>query len=153
MHLPRLALLSLLGASVFVASGCKSTPSAEPAKVSKVFVRDVVASTLHVTDTLANAVHDAEVRALSSHGFTVVANEADADATLRSSWRTQKSTANRADDSKVSLSISLFDKSNHRLFEGTSGPGVSANFWSDSRATSEVNAILKGLPAPASAKK
>ncbi len=149
MHLPRLALLSLLGASVFVAAGCKSTPTAETTKVTKVFVRDVAASTQHVTDTLANAVHDAEVRALTNQGYTVVATEADADATLRSSWRTQKSSANRSDESLVSLSVSLFDKSNHRLFEGTSGPGVSVNFWSDSRATAEVNAILKTLPAPA----
>ena len=45
--------------------------------------------------------------------------------------------------------LDLFDKSNHRLFEGVSGPGVPANFWSESRATSEVNAILKGLQPPA----
>ena len=150
MHLPRLALLATLGFASVFSSGC-NTASAPvgTGKVTKVFVRDVVASTLHTTDKLANAVHDAEVRALGTQGYTVVANEADAEATLRSSWRTQKTSGNRAGEPDVSLSISLFDKSNRRLFEGVSGPGVPANFWSESRATSEVNAILKGLQPPA----
>jgi len=153
MHLPRLALLSLLGLSSILSTGCNtSTQPAAVGKVSKVFVRDVAASSLHSTDTLANAVHDAEVRALTSRGYTVVASEGEAEATLRSSWHTQKGTGNRASESDVSLSVGLFDKSNRRLFTGSSGPGVPANFWNDSRATAEVNAILKGLPEPAAKK-
>jgi hypothetical protein len=150
MHLPRLAFLAALGFASVFATGCNTgSAPATASKVTKVFVRDVAASTLHATDTLSNAVHDAEVRALGSQGYTVVSNEAEAEATLRSSWRTQKSTGNRAAEPDVSLSISLFDKSNRRLAEGVSGPGVPANFWSESRATSEVNAIIKGFPAPA----
>jgi hypothetical protein len=117
--------------------------------VSKVYVRDVAASSLHATDILANAVHDAGVRALSAQGYTVVATEGEADAVLRSSWQTQKSAGNRSDIPNVSLSLALFDKSNRRLFDGNSGPGVAANFWNDGRATAEVTTILKGLPAPA----
>ncbi len=148
MHLPRLALLSLLGISALITAGCNTATPVSSGKVSKVFVRDVAASTLHATDILANAVHDAEVRALSAQGFTVVATEGEADAVLRSSWHTQKSTNNRSDEPTVSLSVALFDKSNHRLFDGSSGPGVAANFWNDGRATAEVTSILKGLPAP-----
>lgn len=149
MHLPRLTLLSLLGISALTTAGCNtSTPSAT-GQVSKVYVRDVAASSLHATDILANSVHDAGVRALSAQGYTVVATEGEADAVLRSSWHLQKSTNNRSDEPTVSLSLALFNKSNHRLFDGSSGPGVSANFWNDGRATAEVTAILKGLPAPA----
>lgn len=149
MHLPRLILLPVLGLAALASSGCNTATPAATGKVSKVFVRDVAASSLHATDILANAVHDAEVRGLTAQGYTVVANEGDADAVLRSSWRTQKSTDNRSDVPNVSLSVSLFDKSNHRLFDGSSGPAVPANFWNESRATSEVQAILKSLPAPA----
>jgi len=149
MHLPRLALLFVCGLASFLSSGCATSPAAPAGKVSKLFVRDVAASTLHATDILANAVHDAEVRALTKQGYAVVASEGEAEATLRSTWRTLKSSGNRAGQPEVSLSVSLFDKSGHRLFEGTSGPGVPANFWSESRATAEVNAILKGLPEPA----
>lgn len=149
MHLPRLALLSVLGLATLVITGCNTASPVASGKVSKVFVRDVVASSLHTTDILANAVHDAEVRALTAQGYTVVSNEGDADAVLRSSWRTQKSSDNRSDIPSVSLSVSLFDKSSHRLFDGTSGPAVPANFWNEGRATAEVTAILKGLPAPA----
>ena len=63
--------------------------------------------------------------------------------------QTQKSAGNRSDIPNVSLSLALFDKSNRRLFDGNSGPGVAANFWNDGRATAEVTTILKGLPAPA----
>ncbi|MEY4402208.1 MAG: hypothetical protein RIR91_243 [Verrucomicrobiota bacterium] len=149
MHLPRLALLSVLGIAALSTLGCNTATPVAAGKVSKVFVRDVVASSLPSTDILANAVHDAEVRALTAQGYTVVSNEGDAEAVLRSSWRTQKSTDNRSDVPAVSLSVSLFDKSNHRLFDGTSGPAVPANFWNEGRATSEVTAILKALPAPA----
>lgn len=149
MHLPRLALLSVLGLAALVTTGCNTASPVASGKVSKVFVRDVVASSLHATDILANAVHDAEVRALTAQGYTVVSNEGDADAVLRSSWRTQKSSDNRSDIPSVSLSVSLFDKSNHRLFDGDSGPAAPANFWNEGRATAEVTAILKGLPAPA----
>lgn len=149
MHLPRLALLTVLGLSALATVGCNTATPASRGPVSKVFVRDVAASSLHATDILANAVHDAGVRALSAQGFTVVATEGEADAVLRSSWQTQKSTDNRSDIPKVSLSLSLFDKSNRRLFDGNSGPAVAANFWNDSRATAEVTTILKGLPAPA----
>ena len=80
MHLPRLALLSLLGISALTTAGCNtSTPSAT-GQVSKVYVRDVAASSLHATDILANSVHDAGVRALSAQGYTVVATEGEADA-------------------------------------------------------------------------
>jgi hypothetical protein len=149
MHLPRLALLSLLGISALVTSGCNNSTPVVAGQVSKVYVRDVAASSLHATDILANAVHDAGVRALTAQGFTVVATEGEADAVLRSSWQTQKSTDNRSDIPNVSLSLSLFDRSNRRLFDGNSGPGVAANFWNDGRATAEVTLILKGLPAPA----
>lgn len=149
MHLPRLALLSLLGISAFATSGCNTSTPAAAGQVSKVYVRDVAASSLHTTDILANAVHDAGVRALSAQGYTVVATEGEADAVLRSSWQTQKSANNRSDIPNISLSLSLFDKSNRRLFDGTSGPGVAANFWNEGRATAEVTTILKGLPAPA----
>lgn len=149
MHLPRLLPLSTLGLFVFAAMGCNSAPRVERAAVSKVFVRDVSASTLHVTSLLGNAVHDAEVRALTAQGYTVVTNEGEAEATLRSSWKTQRTASNRADDYDVSLSISLFDKGNHRLFDGNSGPGVSVNFWNEGKATAEASAILKQLPAPA----
>jgi hypothetical protein len=140
MHLPRLALLTILGLSALATIGCNTATPAARGPVSKVFVRDVAASSLHATDILANAVHDAGVRSLSAQGFTVVATEGEADAVLRSSWQTQKSTDNRSDIPKVSLSLSLFDKS---------GPAVAANFWNESRATAEVTTILKGLPAPA----
>lgn len=149
MHLPRLALLSLLGISALITSGCNTSTPVATGPVSKVYVRDVAASSLHATDILANAVHDAGVRALSAQGYTVVATEGEADAILRSSWQTQKSAGNRSDIPNVSLSLSLFNKSNRRLFDGNSGPAVAANFWNEGRATAEVTTILKGLPAPA----
>ncbi|MCX6918898.1 MAG: hypothetical protein NTX41_06335 [Verrucomicrobia bacterium] len=149
MHLPRLALLSLLGISALTTSGCNTSTPAAASPVSKVYVRDVAASSLHATDILANAVHDAGVRALSAQGYTVVATEGEADAVLRSSWQTQKSAGNRSDTPNISLSLSLFNKANRRLFDGNSGPGVAANFWNEGRATAEVTTILKGLPAPA----
>ena len=149
MHLPRLALLTLLGISALITSGCNTSTPVAAGQVSKVYVRDVAASSLHDTDILANAVHDAGVRALSAQGYTVVATEGEADAVLRSSWQTQKSAGNRSDIPNVSLSLSLFNKANRRLFDGNSGPGVAANFWNVGRATAEVTTILKGLPAPA----
>jgi hypothetical protein len=149
MHLPRLALLSVVGLAALTSTGCNSATPAAASKVSKVFVSDVASSSLHATDILANAVHDAEVRALTAQGYTVVPNEGDAEAILRSSWRTQKSVDNRSETPGVALSVTLFDKSNHRLFEGNSGPSVPVNFWNEGRATAEVNAILKALPAPA----
>ncbi len=149
MHLPRLAQFTALGLFALAALGCSSRQRSESVTVRKVFVRDVAASTLHVTATLGDAIHDAAVRALTAQGYTIVTNEGEAEATLRTSWRAQPSTSQRPSEANVSLSISLFDKANRRLFDGNSGPGVAANFWNEGKATSEVTAILKQLPAPA----
>ena len=149
MHLLRLAPFATLGLIALAPLGCNTNKRTENVAVTHVFVRDVAASTLHTTSTLGNAIHDAEVRALTAQGFTVVTNEGEAEATLRSSWQTQPSTSNRPGEANVSLSISLFDKNNRRIFDGNSGPGLAVNFWNEGKATAEVISILKKLPAPA----
>ena len=73
------------------------------------------------------------------------ATAAEAQATLRSSWR-----VNKAVDGRVSLalSVTLFDPSGRRLLSTDSGTALSANFWNDSTVRRAIEQALARLPRP-----
>ena len=99
----------------------------------------------YFTASASNAVHDASVSELRRLGYVVVTNTSEADAVLKSSWRIKKSEDNRNDLQVASLSVSLFDRKNRRLFDADSGPSVPANFWNESRASTEIANMLNRL--------
>lgn len=148
MNLPRLGQIALaaLFAVISVACSTSATSSADLKSVSKIFVADTAASNTLETNALNNAVHDAAVRELQRLGYAITSNSNEANATLRSSWRTRKGEGVRNDSESISLSLSLFSKSGQRLFDADSGPAVLANFWNESRANTEVIAMLARLP-------
>ncbi len=139
-----LALLTVLAAFL---SGCATgaTPHASLAGITRVYVADTVGGATPETSNASNAVHDASISELRHLGYVVVLNAAEADAVLKSSWRIKKSEDNRQDVQVASLSLSLFNKKNQRLFDADSGPSVPSGFWSESRAISEVNGMLNHL--------
>jgi|APGre2960657468_1045069.scaffolds.fasta_scaffold00321_7 hypothetical protein len=148
MNLPRLGQIALAALFTVVSIACstRSTPSADLKTVTKIYVADTVASNSVETNALNNAVHDTAVRELQRLGYAIATNSNDANATLRSSWRIRKGEGVRNDSESLSLSLSLFSKSGQRLFDADSGPAVLANFWNESRANTEVSAILSRLP-------
>lgn len=148
MNLTRLGQMALVALFTVISVACstRSTPSADLKSVTKIYVADTVASNSLETNALNNAVHDTAVRELQRLGYVIATNSNDANATLRSSWRIRKGEGVRNDSESLSLSLSLFSKSGQRLFDADSGPAVLANFWNESRANTEVSAILSRLP-------
>ena len=130
--------------------GC-SAPTESPAglaAVRKVFVIDTPAAGVPEADALGDSVHDAAVRELVRLGYQATATAAEAQATLRSSWR-----VHRAADGRVSLALSmtLFDLSGRPLLSADSGTALSANFWNDAAVRRAAAQALARLPRPASA--
>ncbi len=113
--------------------------------VSRVYVAETIGATTPETTGATNAVHDAAVRELGARGYVVVPAAAQADAVLRSSWRIRQSETNNSNIPVVSLSVSLFDKSGHRLFDADSGSSVPTSFWNESRAAQEASVMLGRL--------
>ncbi len=148
MNLPRLGQMALVALFALISVACNTSPttSNELKSVTKVYVADTAPSNSTETNALNNAVHDTAVRELQRLGYAIATNSNEANATLRSSWRVRKGEGVRNDASSLSLSLSLFSKSGQRLFDADSGPAVLANFWNESRANSEVIAILARLP-------
>jgi hypothetical protein len=111
-----------------------------------VFVTDTQASGVGEADALGDSVHDAAVRELVRRGYQATATAAEAQATLRSSWR-----VNKAADGRVSLALSItfFDPSGRRLLSTDSGTALSANFWNDSTVRRAIEQALARLPRPA----
>jgi hypothetical protein len=84
---------------------------------------------------------------LRSHGYTVTQSKADAEATLRSTWRISNSgNNNRRDEISLSLSMSLFNKEGQRVFSGDSGSAVPMSFWSVAKTATAVDSVLSQLP-------
>ncbi|MSR72129.1 MAG: hypothetical protein EXS20_02015 [Opitutales bacterium] len=91
---------------------------------------------------------------LRSHGYTVTESKADADATLRSTWRISQSGNNlRKDEVSISLSMSLFNKQGQRVFSGDSGSAVPISFWSVAKTATAVDSVLSQLPLASAAAK
>ncbi len=141
-------LLALaLGCLALLIVGC-AAPDPSPAglaTVRKVFVMDTQASGVGEADALSDAVHDAAVRELVRLGYQASATSAEAQATLRTSWR-----VHRAVDGRVSLalSVSVFDPSGRRLLSTDSGTALSVNFWNDAAVRRAVEQALSRLPRP-----
>ena len=106
---------------------------------------DTQGSGIGEADALGDAVHDAAVRELIRLGYQASATSAEAQATLRSSWRVQ-----RAVDGRVSLalSISVFDPSGRRLLSTDSGTALSVNFWNEAAVRRAIEQALARLPRP-----
>ena len=148
MSHPRRLFSLVLGLLALGGVGC-SSPSEGPsslATVRKVFVTDTQASGVGEADALGDSVHDAAVRELARRGYQAAATAAEAQATLRSSWR-----VNKAADGRVSLALSItfFDPSGRRLLSTDSGTALSANFWNDSTVRRAIEQALARLPRPA----
>lgn len=148
MSHPRRLFSFALGLLALGFVGC-SSPTEGPsslATVRKVFVTDTQAAGVGEADALGDSVHDAAVRELVRLGYQATATAAEAQATLRSSWR-----VNKAVDGRVSLalSITLFDLSGRRLLSTDSGTALSANFWNDSTVRRAIEQALARLPRPA----
>jgi hypothetical protein len=145
-HLLKASSLLLAVLATFL-SGCTTggSPHVSLSTISRVYVADTVGASTSETASASNAVHDASVSELRRLGYVVVTNTSEADAVLKSSWRIKKSEDNRNDLQVASLSVSLFDKKNHRLFDADSGPSVPANFWNESRASTEIASMLNRL--------
>lgn len=148
-YLRRLLPLSL-GFLAAMLAGClaPSEGASSLAAVRKVFVLDPQACGVSEADALGDAVHDAAVRELARLGYVATATMAEAQASLRSSWR-----VNKADDGRVSvaLSVSLFDPAGRRLLTTDSGTALSINFWNESAVRRAVEQALARLPRPAPA--
>jgi hypothetical protein len=136
--------LALLGA-FFIGCTTGTSPHVSLSTIGRIYVAETVGANTAETSASSAAVHDAAVSELRRLGYTVAASSTEADAILRSSWRIKKSEDNRNDAQVASLSVSLFDKKNHRLFDADSGPYVPTAFWNESRAGSEVAGMLNRL--------
>lgn len=148
MSHPRRLFSFALGLLALGFVGC-SSPTEAPsslATIRKVFVTDTLAAGVGEADALGDSVHDAAVRELGRLGYQATATAAEAQATLRSSWR-----VNKAVDGRVSLalSVTLFDPSGRRLLSTDSGTALSANFWNDSTVRRAIEQALARLPRPA----
>ena len=147
MHLLRKPVALALAAFVALFPGCP-TPSQSGGSlkgVSRIYVAETIGATTLETTGATNAVHDAAVLALGVRGYVVVPTAGQADAVLRSSWRIRQSETNSSNIPVVSLSVSLFDKSGHRLFDTDSGSSIPTTFWNESRAAQETSGMLDRL--------
>ncbi len=147
MSHPRHLLTLTLAFFALLSVGCVSAdPSpAGLASVRKVFVMDTQGSGIGEADALGDAVHDAAVRELGRLGYQATASSAEAQATLRSSWRVQKAVDGRV---SLALSVSVFDPSGRRLLSTDSGTALSVNFWNEAAVRRAIEQALARLPRP-----
>ena len=147
MSYPRRPVLLFLGLLSALVAGCSAPAqgTAGLATVRQVFVMDTQLSGVGEADALGDAVHDASVRELTRLGYVATATAAEAQASLRSSWRVDKSADGRV---SVALSVSLFDASGRRLVTTDSGTAMSVNFWNESAVRRAVEQALARLPRP-----
>ena len=147
MHFTRLTpLVLVLMAFSFI--GCSSSPRAQKSiNFTKVYIESPqMSDSSNVVQFNSTVVETAEGE-LRSHGYKVTQSKADADATLRSTWRISNSGNNmRRDEISISLSMSLFNKQGQRVFSGDSGSAVPMSFWSVAKTAISVDSILSQLP-------
>ena len=147
MNFTRLTPLVLVLMS-FSFIGCSSSPRAQKSiNFTKVYVESPQTSdSSNVVQFNSTVVETAEGE-LRSHGYTVTQSKADADATLRSTWRISNNGNNmRRDEVSISLSMSLFNKQGKRVFSGDSGSAVPMSFWSVAKTATAVDSIMSQLP-------
>jgi hypothetical protein len=145
MHFTRLTPLVLIALSLI---GCSSSPRAQKSiNFTKVYVESPQTSDSSNVIQFNSTVVDTAEGELRSHGYTVTQSKADAEATLRSTWRISNSgNNNRRDENSLSLSMSLFNKEGQRVFSGDSGSAVPMSFWSVSKTATAVDSVLSQLP-------
>lgn len=96
---------------------------------------------------LSHTVHDTLVRELTRKGYAAASDPDKAQAIMRSTWRPRQAAGLRFDRTDMQLTISLFDRAGHRLFETDTGPGFALGFWNEPRTADEVVKALDKLPA------
>jgi hypothetical protein len=145
MHFTRLTPLVLIALSLI---GCSSSPRAQKSiNFTKVYVESPQTSDSSNVIQFNSTVVDTAEGELRSHGYTVTQSKADAEATLRSTWRISNSgNNNRRDEISLSLSMSLFNKEGQRVFSGDSGSAVPMSFWSVAKTATAVDSVLSKLP-------
>jgi hypothetical protein len=145
MHFTRLTPLVLIALSLI---GCSSSPRAQKSiNFTKVYVESPQTSDSSNVIQFNSTVVDTAEGELRSHGYTVTQSKADAEATLRSTWRISNSgNNNRRDEISLSLSMSLFNKEGQRVFSGDSGSAVPMSFWSVAKTATAVDSVLSQLP-------
>jgi len=148
--MPRFLPSVFLALVVALFTGCTtfSAPTTSLGAIRKVFVQDTQSCGVPEADALANAVHDASVHGLARLGYVATRTPTEAQATLRSSWR-----VNRSADGRVSLALSqsLFEPAGRRLMTTDSGTALSVNFWNESAVQRAVEQGLARLPKVAPA--
>jgi hypothetical protein len=145
MHFTKLTPLVLIALSLI---GCSSSPRAQKSiNFTKVYVESPQMSDSSNVIQFNSTVVDTAEGELRSHGYTVTQSKADAEATLRSTWRISNSgNNNRRDEISLSLSMSLFNKEGQRVFSGDSGSAVPMSFWSVAKTATAVDSVLSQLP-------
>jgi hypothetical protein len=145
MHFTKLTPLVLIALSLI---GCSSSPRAQKSiNFTKVYVESPQTSDSSNVIQFNSTVVDTAEGELRSHGYTVTQSKADAEATLRSTWRISNSgNNNRRDEISLSLSMSLFNKEGQRVFSGDSGSAVPMSFWSVAKTATAVDSVLSQLP-------
>jgi len=147
MHFTRFASLALVSIA-FLFTGCSSSPRAQKSiNFTKVYVETPQTSDFSNAIQFNSTVVETAEGELRSHGYTVTQSKADADATLRSTWRISNNANNmRKDEVSISLSMSLFNKQGQRVFSGDSGSAVPIGFWSVAKTATAVDNVLLQLP-------
>ncbi|MFM7742238.1 MAG: hypothetical protein ACKO8X_01925 [Verrucomicrobiota bacterium] len=118
-------------ASACLGVGCAPSRRAEgPRAVTRVFVVPPP------PDTLAEAAHDAFVRALRQRGYVVPASSPEADAVARLSWR-------QSEDAQA-LCLSLSDPAGG-LLRSVTGEGKRRSFWTSALAADAAGRLAARL--------
>jgi hypothetical protein len=145
MHFTRLTPLVLIALSLI---GCSSSPRAQKSiNFTKVYVESPQTSDSSNVIQFNSTVVDTAEGELRSHGYTVTQSKADAEATLRSTWRISNiGNNNRRDEISLSLSMSLFNNEGQRVFSGDSGSAIPMSFWSVAKTATAVGSVLSQLP-------
>jgi hypothetical protein len=147
MHFTRFTPLALILLS-FSFIGCSSSPRTQKSiNFTKVYVETPFSSdSSNIVQFNSTVVETAEGE-LRSHGYTVTNSRADAEATLRSTWRiSTDNNSLRKDEISVSLSMSLFNKQGQKVFSGDSGSSLPIGFWSVAKTATAVDNVLSRLP-------
>ena len=154
MHFTRFAPLALVLVA-FSLIGCGSSARTQKSiNFTKVYVETPQTSDLSNVVQFNSTVVDTAEGELRSRGYTITNSKADADATLRSTWRiSNNSNSLHKDEVSISLSMSLFNKQGQRVFSADSGSAVPISFWTVAKTATAVDNVLSRLPVATAAGK
>jgi hypothetical protein len=125
-----------------------TTAAVSSPTMRRIFVTDPTGASTAEFAELDAAIHDAAVRSLRDQGFEVVAEPAQAQATVRFSWHTRPVSAG-SPGARIQLLLRLEDRVGRTRFARDVITDMPLGFLSPSRVTDAVHTRLAELgPAP-----